>query len=128
MVLSGYAAPVVSSEAVCIPQLHSGRITDISDKSLKSPPLGVFRTYYRLTGQVVQAANMSRDNRRRAPTAQLPRIPVLVDDGSHSIQPKLVVHGLTEFLSAAQAAFRRLYRDVTREKLDLFQFHTCQVT
>jgi len=34
---------------------------------------------------------------------------------------------VTEFLFAAQAAFRRLYRDVAKKELDLFQFATCKM-
>jgi hypothetical protein len=33
---------------------------------------------------------------------------------------------VTKFLFAAQVAFRRWYRDVAQEKLDLFQFATCK--
>jgi hypothetical protein len=57
----------------------------------------------------------------------LPRSRVRVHDISRAIQPKLVVHSVTEFLFAAQVAFRRLYRNVAQEKLDLFQFATCKM-
>jgi len=60
-------------------------------------------------------------------SAKLPRSPVRVHDGLRAIQPNLVVHSVTEFLFAAQVAFRRLYRDVAQEKLDLFQFATCKM-
>ncbi len=35
---------------------------------------------------------------------------------------------MTEFLLAAQVSFSCLNRDVTQEKLDLFEFSTSQVT
>jgi hypothetical protein len=49
-------------------------------------------------------------------------------DISHTLQPELIVHRMMEFLFAAQVAFRRRYRHVTQEKLDLLQFSTSQVT
>lgn len=55
-----------------------------------------------------------------------PRKSRRVHDSSRTIQPKLVVHSVTEFLFAAQVAFRRLYRDVAQEELDLFPIATCK--
>ena len=43
------------------------------------------------------------------------------------MQPESVIHSVTEFLFAAQVAFRRLNGDVPQEKLDLFQFATCKM-
>jgi hypothetical protein len=38
------------------------------------------------------------------------------------LQPNPIIDGVAESLLAAQVAFRRLYRNVSQQKLNLFQF------
>ena len=67
------------------------------------------------------AAPRTRNHDAQMRQPKLSRSPLRVNGRSSHFQPKLVVDSVSEFLLAAQVSFGRLNRDVTQEKLNLFQ-------